>query len=213
MYSRLLWFQSSPNPKVGCHTGDPDVERDVDMFQSSPNPKVGCHRRLGGWTPIRRCSFNPHPTRRLGAITAKRLHLCLSQRFNPHPTRRLGAIDIRIGGKREGGRFQSSPNPKVGCHLFEIWRKSKAQYVSILTQPEGWVPCESERYRRRPNERFQSSPNPKVGCHKSRRLKKIHRRKFQSSPNPKVGCHMDIFIASFDFLHVSILTQPEGWVP
>ena len=144
-------FQSSPNPKVGCHfarareTGLLDIQVSIltqpegwvpwedksdrhsfKTFQSSPNPKVGCH-----WStvPFRRSSvfhsrrFNPHPTRRLGAISDM-TSPCSSGgppglRFNPHPTRRLGAICLRAtAGRAMPELFQSSPNPKVGCHCY-----------------------------------------------------------------------------------------------
>ena len=39
--------------------------------------------------------------------------------------------------------FQSSPNPKVGCHSHLTRRLQYAFLVSILTQPEGWVPLET----------------------------------------------------------------------
>ncbi len=60
--------------------------------------------------------------------------------------------------------------------------------VSILTQPEGWVPSITlSQYK---------SEHP-----------------FQSSPNPKVGCHNDNSTLGWQPMLVSILTQPEGWVP
>ena len=126
----------------------------------------------------------------------------MTSRFNPHPTRRLGA---RLS------RFQSSPNPKVGCHQrCRHWlRKRFHRYdVSILTQPEGWVPCTRRKDLRLtlpvsiltqpegwvPSQSpvqlglagnwFQSSPNPKVGCHTPIRTW----RSFNPHP-PKVGCH------------------------
>ena len=64
--------------------------------------------------------------------------------FNPHPTRRLGAM-LPENHRRRGGEpmFQSSPNPKVGCHFgFYVVPAKKDRCVSILTQPEGWVPFE-----------------------------------------------------------------------
>ncbi len=59
--------------------------------------------------------FNPHPTRRLGAIARIGIPDTRAKRFNPHPTRRLGAIIALNEGVL-------------------VWQ------VSILTQPEGWVP-------------------------------------------------------------------------
>ena len=68
---------------------------DKDKFQSSPNPKVGCHL----------VSAYPPPTSQYGPS------------FNPHPTRRLGAIRPWLSAHgRDTLMFQSSPNPKVGCH-------------------------------------------------------------------------------------------------
>ena len=86
-------------------------------------------------------SFNPHPTRRLGAIV-RLVQKVVKRwpRFNPHPTRRLGAMFALNPKIRHHGRFQSSPNPKVGCHLPKHDAVACSIDVSILTQPEGWVP-------------------------------------------------------------------------
>ena len=40
--------------------------------------------------------------------------------FNPHPTRRLGAMRSSSAEPESHSLFQSSPNPKVGCHNKEI---------------------------------------------------------------------------------------------
>ena len=85
-----ILFQSSPNPKVGCHRLALHAAAPEMLFQSSPNPKVGCHYAVRAF-PVRLISFNPHPTRRLGAIL---VYLSLKDSYG----------------------------------------------VSILTQPEGWVP-------------------------------------------------------------------------
>ncbi len=157
-------------------------------FQSSPNPKVGCHDRICGkdFRSVR--GFNPHPTRRLGAISYDGERSFQRVGFNPHPTRRLGAMRLTPNSGDGGG-------------------------VSILTQPEGWVPfCRSGRMSMTPKQ-FQSSPNPKVGCHLSPLIRIIYNKLFQSSPNPKVGCHSPLMIIIYNQLIVSILTQPEGWVP
>ncbi len=48
--------------------------------------------------------------------------------------------------------------------MFQSHAGLLAARVSILTQPEGWVPFEAfEKLKARGM--FQSSPNPKVGCH------------------------------------------------
>ena len=132
-------FQSSPNPKVGCHQTTTTRLNNSPRFQSSPNPKVGCHpvpcklvdmpsqvsilTQPEGWVPYsskitrrwQRGCFNPHPTRRLGAMCPQHPAMVVNHRFNPHPTRRLGAII------HEPLEIRSTD-------------------VSILTQPEGWVP-------------------------------------------------------------------------
>ena len=131
-------------------------------FQSSPNPKVGCICNSMGIASMPRC-FNPHPTRRLGASKRGCCKKAHNIGFNPHPTRRLGASGqngdkmpgwwgvsiltqpegwvhlMDIFGTQLRSAFQSSPNPKVGC----IVRVYVVKYTA-------W--------------RFQSSPNPKVGC-------------------------------------------------
>ena len=86
------------------------VSTEAWQFQSSPNPKVGCHTQL--FLSLRTARrFNPHPTRRLGATPfcteVTRLLTC----FNPHPTRRLGATPLPpLSTRGRGHRFQSSPN-------------------------------------------------------------------------------------------------------
>ena len=44
----------------------PHLDMD-DVFQSSPDPKVGCHQPSPSKTSTGASSFNPHPTRRSGA--------------------------------------------------------------------------------------------------------------------------------------------------
>ena len=165
MTARRLRFQSSPNPKVGCHSsGYSASTMGHSMFQSSPNPKVGCHQvdihvpflffpvsiltQPEGWVPSCLFSFavqmsgvsiltqpegwvplykggTQRGAGNVSILTQPEGWVPLSlwihrQRgnvgFNPHPTRRLGAI----WGRKSG----------IGS-----W-----YYVSILTQPEGWVP-------------------------------------------------------------------------
>ena len=148
--------------------------------------------RVGQSGDLAVASFNPHPTRRLGAISNSDLeHACihlvsiltqpegwvpslkpqlayngLTVGFNPHPTRRLGAIleyDPATG--RLFFLFQSSPNPKVGCHARRCLPRAVYSGWSILTQPEGWVPSIHSITDQARSGEFQSSPNPKVGCH------------------------------------------------
>ena len=183
-------FQSSPNPKVGCHLGACAKRWPaLHQFQSSPNPKVGCHIEYDRVAEWRHCGFNPHPTRRLGAMAeySKRL-----------------AKDIRVS-------ILTQPEGWVPCQAWHNPRTGRT--VSILTQPEGWVPWSASPSRGRliccfnphptrrlgairffahyphPPYEFQSSPNPKVGCHQRAVSRSSPRPQFQSSPNPKVGCH------------------------
>jgi len=106
--------------------------------------------------------------------------------------------------------FQSSPDPKAGCYLFESLAHRDV--------------C-----------RFQSSPDPKAGCYRSLRVLMEIPMLFQSSPDPKAGCyHMPFRYAVISkgfnphptrrpgatasplrhplVLRVSILTRPEGRV-
>ena len=210
------------------------MRKPLCKFQSSPNPKVGCHSNSRQTAGARSC-FNPHPTRRLGAISTMGRFCFGRQGFNPHPTRRLGAMVVLPLGLRQPLLFQSSPNPKVGCHPLPLGTFSTMSYVSILTQPEGWVPwyagllsakvagvsiltqpegwvpCQFLFFLSN-DSLFQSSPNPKVGCHRNPPAAPPRNPGFQSSPNPKVGCHN--WHSSIGLENtVSILTQPEGWVP
>ena len=125
--------------------------------------------------------FNPHPTRRLGAIRLLVLTFPCHPCFNPHPTRRLGAIYLRSTSRLS--LFQSSPNPKVGCHI-----------VDLRIVPE----------------LFQSSPNPKVGCH---RMTAVSLGSFNPHPTRRLGAILTAYVTHDSCSAVSILTQPEGWVP
>ena len=159
-------FQSSPNPKVACHSLMATFSAGISTFQSSPNPKVGCHSMscTTGIPVVADVSILTQPEGWVPYV----LHRAT---YPPHTQ-----------------TFQSSPNPKVGCHDDPGIRLGAILQVSILTQPEGWVPCglnatgDSDWL-------FQSSPNPKVGCHSGR----------HSSGRP--------------YATVSILTQAEGWLP
>ena len=105
--------------------------------------------------------FNPHPTRRLGAIGVHPHYLRHCICFNPHPTRRLGAIST---GRESVGRGE----------------------VSILTQPEGWVPFNTEVGKPRLLA-FQSSPNPKVGCHGNGNNSPVVLSCFNPHPTRRLG--------------------------
>src|SRR5947209_3526246 len=63
-------------------------------------------------------------------------------------------------------------------------------HISILTQPEGWMPPRALDPSGSHVRAFQSSPNPKVGCHDASTREATGQIIFQSSPNPKVGCHV-----------------------
>ena len=86
-----LWFQSSPNPKVGCYLSLLYQWGIVAGFNPHPTRRLGATRKPGCKLVRWPCSFNPHPTRRLGATNLKVLEKYPVRRFNPHPTRRLGA--------------------------------------------------------------------------------------------------------------------------
>ena len=196
-------------------------------------------------------SFNPHPTRRLGAISNN--SGCSGDRphtscFNPHPTRRLGAI--RHQSQRYGPRLGFNPHPtrRLGayhmgpvCHLllacfnphptrrlgaiggFDSAFVARLDRVSILTQPEGWVPYlqfDIETPACIMCNGFNPHPTRRLGaiCVLWRREIKVraasvsiltqpegwvpwptrwpwqpNASRFQSSPNPKVGCHKSFF--------------------
>ena len=85
--------------------------------------------------------------------------------------------------------------------------------VSILTQPEGWVPCFNLRAWCQRCHLFQSSPNPKVGCHPNpyRLIRSRHVVSILTQPEGWVP--LVVYKVGKALVSVSILTQPEGWVP
>ena len=156
--------------------------------------------------------FNPHPTRRLGAIRypghrrVVRMVSILTQpegwvpygqryctghatpSFNPHPTRRLGAINSQstaAGPVRVS--ILTQPEGWVPSDLTRLF--NFMTNVSILTQPEGWVP-----YPVRPSAPgmitgFNPHPTRRLGAMAGTPPSRHSTSSFQSSPNPKVGCH------------------------
>ena len=135
--------------------------------------------------------------------------------FNPHPTRRLGAIFsvVVVGSGSPFKAFQSSPNPKVGCHEPLVQHRESGTGVSILTQPEGWVPSKRNANKHLAQLLFQSSPNPKVGCHRGRKDHGSPRRFVSILTQPEGWVPWIVHRRTFLLFKVSILTQPEGWVP
>ena len=132
-----LLFQSSPSPKTGRYSHNKPINISK-TFQSSPSPKTGRYCPLplavSGWSN----RSNPHPVRRLGAISPIAISSSRKVGSNPHPVRRLGAIkcvDSRGGDVR---MFQSSPSPKTGRYSL----RRSIFHAAIA---------------------FQSSPSPKTG--------------------------------------------------
>ena len=82
------------------------------MFQSSPSPKTGRYNDQLQIARLRFCS-NPHPVRKLGAISWL-LNCVYMSRSNPHPVRKLGAIVDDAWLLMSDEEFQSSPSPKTG---------------------------------------------------------------------------------------------------
>ena len=63
----------------------------TSRFNPHPTRRLGAIKLLFLALPVTWC-FNPHPTRRLGAIAIAGLTRISIKCFNPHPTRRLGAM-------------------------------------------------------------------------------------------------------------------------
>jgi len=132
-------FQSSPDPKVGCYQGMMVRVHFVDVFQSSPDPKVGCYAPNPARSSLE-SRFNPHPTRRSGATPFFRgIIELLVVSILTRPEGRV--LPVRAPGHSRLCRFQSSPDPKVGCYALRCG-------VAVLVLGS-----------------FQSSPDPKVGCY------------------------------------------------
>src|SRR5207245_561127 len=131
-------------------------------FQSSPDPKVGCNTCQGIQKQHTR-SFNPHPTRRSGATPLVEVTQMNAPEFQSSPDPKVGCnkrmiLDPLVDGAvsiltRPEGRVQR-PHPRG------IFPKL---LVSILTRPEGRVqPGAALDWAI--GKLFQSSPDPKVGC-------------------------------------------------
>ena len=154
-------FQSSPSPKTGRYSASWETVRlGLGLFQSSPSPKTGRYLRISlrslVWSssnphPVRKLgaitcvkspilfptvSSNPHPVRKLGAILVVISPIFCSS-SNPHPVRKLGAI-ICVLAIRRSRMFQSSPSPKTGRYG-SIELSTGTILVPILTQSENWA--------------------------------------------------------------------------
>ena len=107
-------FQSPPNPKIGCNFPGIPGWCSSEQFQSPPNPKIGCNHP-GASHNTRRCSFNPHPIRRLGA-TGQHCGWRHSHRVSI-PTQSEDWVQRGYMRRRNAySLFQSPPNPKIGCN-------------------------------------------------------------------------------------------------
>ena len=143
------------------------------LFQSSLNLLAGCSWHFVIGLDQGCCSFNSHPTSRLGAgggdhsssLFQSSPNLLgwaqVCRRFNPHLTSRPGAaLGLSLI------RFQSSLNLWVG-------RSNRG--------PRSGVPAGM----------FQSSPNLSVGCSLHCQVQPVARiDSFQSSPNLSVECSL-----------------------
>ena len=166
---RCSTFQSSPAPKGGCHHRPqrpiasqirvvsiltrpegrvPFVRRPTlimagEGFQSSPAPKGGCHEPLGRLElgEVQHVSILTRPEGRVpyegligGHGGSSWFQSSPAPKGGCHVRNLLEAIDGFL-------RFQSSPAPKGGCHSLPSGGWEANRSVSILTRPEGRVPC------------------------------------------------------------------------
>jgi hypothetical protein len=117
--------------------------------------------------------------------------------FNPHPARWLDAT----------------------CRSTCCY--SRLHLVSILTQPEGRMPLVVPSAKPYSCTLFQPSPCPKAGCHTTTSLPSNRFRRF--NPHPArwpdatlLGAERPLVLSEEQNTMkytVSILTQPEGWMP
>ena len=212
------------------------------LFQSSLNLLAGCSWHLVIGLDQGCCSFNPHPTSRLGAGGGDHsLSLFQSssnllgwrqacRRFNPHPTSRSSAALHRWRNRWRSVLFQSSPNLSVGCSTTPV-ALAFFGAVSILAQPLGWVQPNgtvhhsSLRFNPHPTFRpgaalgfslilFQSSPNLWVGCSlRTARWNNLSRSIVSILIQPLGLVQCDEHRQISRLFVVSILTEPIGWVP
>ena len=164
-------FQSSPDPKVGCH---PDLVAAKGVAQEPVSiltrPEGRVPPRL--WFPRAR-----HPTV-----------------FQSSPDPKVGCHLASLPALRSVEPVSILTRPEGRVPLYKMLDTAAVPQVSILTRPEGRVPL----VRPLPTPTFvtvfQSSPDPKVGCHPAAYTDKLDLLTlFQSSPDPKVGCHLSAF--------------------
>ncbi len=108
-------FQSSPNPKVGCYLKFPNAYKLNSLAVSILTQPEGWVLHICPNPPGIVVLFQSSPNPKVGCYVRLQARPHDARCFNPHPTRRLGAT-LRVGAAVEHVRF-----------------------VSILTQPEGWV--------------------------------------------------------------------------
>ncbi len=202
-------------------------------FNPHPTRRSGATRGTTWEQAALRC-FNPHPTRRSGATNLfnsqqpwvqvsiltrpegrVQLGLALRPAFTSpvsiltRPEGRVQHVDMPGHGSNE--RFQSSPDPKVGCNV--VGQLATRHQSLFQSSPDPKVGCNADLDDSPALiKKFQSSPDPKVGCNARPTGWSMSVCLFQSSPDPKVGCNPYKMWVCDAGSWVSILTRPEGRV-
>ena len=257
-------FNPHPTRRSGATlVWDAESEMLHGVFQSSPDPKVGCHKGVVGVArPVPRVSILTRPEGRvprlpvpLGVSRA----ILVSILTRPEGRVPLGsALDAQVDAvvsilTRPEGRvplamsrfvvtgyplFQSSPDPKVGCHTVIRERYEGGNIVSILTRPEGRVPpppCTTPanpawRFNPHPTRRsgatrevgWRSSAHASFNPHPTRRSGATPTSptatspacpRFNPHPTRRSGATLGDRPDQRQRHQVSILTRPEGRVP
>ena len=157
-----------------------------------------------------RCSFNPHPARRLDAIIQS-VYCVVWKKFQSSSSPKAGCNSTVRRLKASQCLFQSSSSPKAGCNANCKVKYGTPPIVSILIQPEGWMQfCKKKKNICKKT--FQSSSSPKAGCNCPVFCNNYNLSVFQSSSSPKAGCNVINHRLAMIIGQVSILIQPEGWM-
>ena len=207
-FNNGLWFQSSPDPRVGCYAEQAFAMCITQKFQSSPDPRVGCYQHASGVHHVHGVSILTRPAGRVlqaphcGQPPDSGVSIL---------TRPAGRVLRPLPADSEAHRLCFNPHPTRGsgatCSALAL-RRSRP--VSILTRPAGrvlptYIPNNTTLTG------FQSSPDPRVGCYWGTGAASGRLGSFNPHPTRGSGATPSLQ-DHHSFVLVSILTRPAGRV-
>ena len=136
---------------------------------------------------VRRCSFNPHPSRRTGATLTGERTVVQQWEFQSSPVPKDGCnIDSSHDTGCSAG-FNPHPSRRTGATLQMVVGIHGANQVSILTRPGGRVQpeptsslCITSRFNPHPSRRTGATPD-------LRRLHRLEHARFNPHPSRRTG--------------------------